>query len=321
MLRFGFIGCGNVARYHADVVRALGHKIYGVAAKAGSPRIDSFAREYQVSRKFNDWRSMLAEGGLDAVIMATSWDQTGLLAKGVIQSGLPVLIEKPLALTSQKVKEIMESTRKFQDQVMIGFNRRFYDFVPRLKEMIATYPLLSVELHCPDSFQRNLEGSGEALRGHILIYKTSHWLDLLMHLLGDVRMVAMYRRTGVVPAYNGILEASGNIPVHFHANFDAPSQVSLTLNFEKFICHLRPLEVLRIYEGISVDEETREVPYRRYEPTLREEQRTDFHYKPGFLNQIRHFVDVCVEKRERNNRGCTLPEALRVTELCEAIRG
>lgn len=321
MLRFGFIGCGNVARYHADVVRALGHDVRAVAARANSPRMDSFAHEYQINHKFDDWRSMLGQGGLDAVIMATSWDQTGSLAQGVIQSGLPVLIEKPLALTSQKVQEILESTRKFHDQVMIGFNRRFYDFVPRLKEMIATYPLLSVELHCPDSFQRNLKEYGEALREHILIYKTSHWLDLLMYLLGDVRMVAMYRRIGVPPAYNGILEASGNIPVHFHANFDAPSQVSLTLIFESFICQLGPMEVLRIYEGISVAEETREVPYRRYEPKLKEEQSTDSHYKPGFLNQIRHFVDVCVEKRERNNRGCTLPEVLRVTELCEAIQG
>ena len=81
------------------------------------------------------------------------------------------------------------------------------------------------------------------------------------------------------------------------------------------------MEVLRIYEGMRLLEETREVPYRRYEPELKEEQITDFTYKPGFLNQIRHFIEVCVEKKAEKSHGCSLQEALQVTELCETIRG
>ena len=321
MLKFGFIGCGSAARHHADVVRVLGHKIYAVAARANSPNIDSFAHDYQVSRKFGDWKEMLSHGDPDALILATSWENTELIAKEIIQARLPVLIEKPLALSSRKVKEILAEVGEVQDRVMIGYNRRFYDFIPRLKEMIGSQPLISVELNCPDSYQDNVKRYGERLREDILVYKTSHWLDLLIYLLGRVQIVKMHRRSGGVPAYNGILESPRKIPIHFQANFDAPSQISLTLNFEDFICQLRPMEVLRIYEGMRLLEETREVPYRRYEPELKEEQITDFTYKPGFLNQIRHFIKACVEKKTEKSHGCSLQEVLQVTELCESIRG
>lgn len=321
MLKFGFIGCGGAARHHADVVRALGHQIYAVAARANSPNIDSFAHDYEVSRKFSDWGEMLSHGKPDALIMATSWENTELIAKEIIQAGLPVLVEKPVALSSRKVKEILAEVGEVQGRVMIGYNRRFYDFVPRLKKMIGSHPLVSVELDCPDSYQGNVERYGERLRDNILLYKTSHCLDLLTYLLGGVQIVKMYRRSEGTPAYNGMLESPGQIPIHFQANFDAPSQISLALNFESFICQLRPIEVLRIYEGMRLLEETREIPYRRYEPKLKEEQITDFTYKPGFLNQMRHFIEICVEKKTDKSRGCSLQEALQVTELCETIRG
>ena len=321
MLRFGLIGCGNTARHHANVINALGHRVGAVSARVSSPNIDSFAHDYRVAGKFTNWKEMLEREKLDALVVATNWEQTGLMAKEVIQAGVPVLIEKPLALSSRKIREILSETQEFQDQVMIGYNRRFYDFVPRLRNIIDSHPLISVELNCPDSFQDNLKRYGEMLREHILVYKTSHWLDLLMHLLGSIQVVEMYRRGEGTPAYNGLLQSSASVPIHFQVNFDAPSQVSLTLYFEGFVCQLHPMEVLRIYEGMSLLEETRDVPYRRYEPKLKEEQITDFGYKPGFLNQVRHFVESCVEKKSEQNRGCTLLEALRVTELCEDIRG
>ncbi|MBI4256638.1 Gfo/Idh/MocA family oxidoreductase [Candidatus Uhrbacteria bacterium] len=321
MLKFGFIGCGSAARSHADVVRALGHQIYAVAARANSLNIDSFVHDYRVSRKFSDWGEMLLHGRPDALIVATSWENTELVAKEIIQARLPVLIEKPLALSSRKIKDILAEVGEVQGRVMVGYNRRFYDFIPRLKEMIASHPLISVELNCPDSYRDNVKRHGEKLRENILLYKTSHWLDLLIYLLGRVQIVKMYRRSGGTPAYSGILESPGRIPIHFQANFDAPSQISLTLNFEGFICRLRPMEILRIYEGMRLVEETREVPYRRYEPELKEEQMTDFTYKPGFLNQIRHFIEACVEKKTEKSHGCSLQEALQVTELCETIRG
>ena len=94
-LRFGFIGCGAAARHHADVVRALGHSVWTVAARKGSPRLAPFARDYGAERSYEDFRKMLEAERLDALVVAASWDQTELLAEEVVQSGVPALIEKP----------------------------------------------------------------------------------------------------------------------------------------------------------------------------------------------------------------------------------
>jgi predicted dehydrogenase len=319
MLTFGFIGCGQAARHHAAAVQALGHRIGAVAARPNSPRLAAFARDHHAPQTFDDWRAMLQDAALDAVIVATSWDQTERLAAGVIRSRVPALIEKPLALSLQMAEELLAESRTAAAPVMVGYNRRFYDFIPRLKQLVATRSLVSIELRCPDALRPELARHGQALREHALIYKTSHWLDLLMDVAGPVEVVAMFRSDEPL-AYHGLLETCHGVPVHLQAHFDAPAQMALTFNFDTFVCQLQPAEVLRIYEGMDCAQAGDGASGRRDVPRLTEEQWTDATLKPGFVNQLRHFIEAFVEPRDGLRGGCTVEEAVRVTKLCESIK-
>lgn len=324
MLKFGFIGCGKISRFHADVILALQHGILAVSARSGSKNISDFAKCYSISNLYYDWREMVEKQKLDALVVAVNWDQTEHIIQEVINYGIPCLVEKPVALTSDRLQEIINNTKQFHDIVMVGYNRRFYDFLPMIKQALERENLISVELNFPEPVEYLLKTKSQQLAKHILLYMSSHWIDLLMFLIGELKVEYMNRRInkklGYVEAYNGILRSIHyGVPIHLQANFNAPSNISIVFNFSDSIYKFCPIEILNIYRGMEVVEPTIEIPIRRYIPHLEKTFYVDTMYKPGFLNQMKYFIKVCLEKKEPNKQGCTLREALAVTRICEEI--
>src|SRR5688500_2425451 len=119
-IKFGFIGCGKIARFHAEAVQALGHSIVSVAGRPGSQNLDSFAQDLNIPAKFDDWRRLISETKPDALIACLGWDQIEGEIESIIRQGIPVLIEKPVALSSDRLREIMENTSAFHDRVLVG---------------------------------------------------------------------------------------------------------------------------------------------------------------------------------------------------------
>ena len=323
-LRFGIIGAGQAASAHAEVLRALGHTISGVASRRGSPRTGPFAERFGVEGVFEDWRAMLNEVPCDALIVAVSWDQMQSVSEGLVDCRLPCLLEKPLALTSKAVRHLAE--RLDPASVMVGYNRRFYEFLPTIKERLEKEPPRSIEINCPEPIDRLVQLQGEKIIDHMLLYMTSHWLDLVMYLVGDLHVRYIHRtRDGTgrhCLAYNGILEApSYDVPVHLSVNLGAPSQTAITISFSKSVWRMCPVERLTVFEGLRCVEPSPESPFRRYEPEVVHTSNVDARFKPGFRGQMAEFVDAVVLKSGKVRKGCTLDEAYRVTALCERIAG
>ena len=87
--RFAFIGCGEIAYYHADVILAHGHQIVGVSARPNSKKIGPFSQKYHIESCYVDFLKMLEDLEPDAIIVCTSWDQTEEICTDVIKSGIP----------------------------------------------------------------------------------------------------------------------------------------------------------------------------------------------------------------------------------------
>ena len=190
--RFVFVGCGKIAYCHADVILAHGHQIIGVAARPNSQNIGLFSEKYQINNCYDDLHKMFNELHPDAVILCISWDQTEKIIEDVINYGIPVLVEKPVALSSDKIIKVLEETGDHSENVLVGYNRRFYDFVPDLKKAISEQELLSVQLNFPEAVA-NLKQQFPTIQNYILFYMSSHWLDLVSYLLGQLNVVVMQK--------------------------------------------------------------------------------------------------------------------------------
>ena len=319
--RFVFVGCGKIAYCHADVILSLGHQIIGVAARTKSPTIGLFSEKYQINNCYDDFHKMFNKLQPDAVILCTSWDQTEKIIEDVINYDIPVLVEKPVALSSEKLKNVIKEVGGNSENVLVGYNRRFYDFVPDLKKAIFEQELLSVQLNFPEAVS-NLKRQFPIIQNYILFYMSSHWLDLVLYLLGQLNVVVMQKKEkdGYVTSYNGLLKTvTGEIPIHYQSNFDSPQQTSIGFSFTDSFWELRPIEILSIYNDLERIEPTQECTIRKYMPKLEKRLQTDHIYKPGFYNQMKYFIDFILNKKNKPNLGCTLKDALKVTLLCEQI--
>jgi len=323
-LRFVFIGCGKVAHFHADVVCAHGHKIVAVAARKESKNINVFADKYNIKSRYSDFKLLLDEQKPDAVIVCVSWNQTRKIIKEIIQYGYPVLVEKPISLSSKESQEIYDQTIDNTGKVLVGYNRRFYDFIPNLKQAILEQHLYSVQLVLPEA-KPLLKSKSSSIEDHMLAYKSSHWLDLLIYLLGDIEVLYMHnssRTAAKYESYHGLLTTSKTrVPIHYISDFNTFQNISITFVFDQSVWKFSPLEVLSIYNRLDKIDPTIEIPIRQYSPNLEKKIYTNLDYKPGFYNQMDYFINYCIlGKYQEFEIGATLKQTIESTKLAEAIQ-
>ena len=323
-LQVGMIGCGNVAGFHADVLKFLGITIRTVCGSPNSSRVSGFADAYGIEKRYGTWQEMVAKEQFDALWVVAKWDTIDSMLLPLLQFKTPVFFEKPVALTPERIEEALNVYPDMIDKVQIGYNRRFYDFIPIIKELLATRIIKAIEIHIPES---TAGVEDENLVNHLFLQNSSHVIDLLLYLLDFPKVyLAEIRRyidsKGLASGYNGLLIIDGSIPVHLIACWNSPSNFGLKFHSDGVLVELLPIETARIYDGFEVMEPTRENPIRRYKPHVSREFFMDplsAQYKPGFLKQTLNFVETCILGARPNIHGANLPSALKVTELCQQV--
>jgi predicted dehydrogenase len=322
-LSFGFIGCGKIAPYHADVVRALGHSVTAVAARPGSKRIKDFSTTYS-AQPFDDWQQMLKAHRLDALLVLTPWNVTETLAVDVVSSGIPCLIEKPIAVSGRQIDAILDQlSGQTTDRVRVGYNRRFYENLDPLRVALRDQALRSVSVRLPDS-TKHIENSTEALAEHVLFYMSSHWYDLLISLMGPLSVKSHYvgQRTkgSRVAGYQALLWSDKyQVPVHVDSNFDAPANIALSFTFETTIYELSPVERLTVYDALERIHDPK-TQMNCYQPRVAHLYEADARYKAGFMGQMSEFVERCVKGNNTDAvQGCTLQQAGELTRFLEQL--
>ena len=101
-------------------------------------RTREVAERFGVARTFTDFREMIADGGLDAVIVAAPDDEHREMALAAIDAGLHVLCEKPLARSAAHAHEMWTRARDAGVVHMTLFTLRWLPPHRFLGELVAT---------------------------------------------------------------------------------------------------------------------------------------------------------------------------------------
>lgn len=323
-LNAGLIGCGNIARFHADVLRDIGICLQAVCSSPASTRLVPFSEEYAIPHAYGTWQQMMNEESLDAVFVFAPWDAIDGMLLPLLKYEIPIFFEKPVALTPERIEEAINTCAGLIDKVQIGYNRRFYDFIPAIKELLTTRVIKAIEVHLPESS----EGiSSEKLVNHLFLQNSSHVIDLLLYLLDfptitPVEITRHLDSKGRPNGYNSLMMTDGMIPIHLIACWNSPSNFGLKFHSDGSLIELLPLEMARVYDGFEVIEPTRENPIRRYKPRVSQEFFMDplsAQYKPGFLRQTLNFVETCILGTRSNVHAANLSSTLKVTDLCRQV--
>jgi len=139
-VRAGVVGAGAFGRNHARVYRdlqadsSLGVKLVGVV-DADLARAKSVAAEFG-AQAFGSVAELVA-AGVDAVSVAVPTAAHLTVARDLMQAGVDVLIEKPLASTLAEADDLQAIAAKHNRVVQVGHLERFNPAVR------ATIPLLT----------------------------------------------------------------------------------------------------------------------------------------------------------------------------------
>ena len=136
-VRIAFIGTGNMGqcahlRHYAASpdceVIALAELRPGLAARV--------AARYGVPRVYADHRDLLAHEQPEALVCVQPFTRYGTLLPELLEAGLPVLIEKPLASSVEQAEKIVAAAEAQGTWIMVGYHKRSDPATMRAREEI-----------------------------------------------------------------------------------------------------------------------------------------------------------------------------------------
>lgn len=172
---------------HAEIVAICGRN---------RVRADEMARKYRIPHVFTDYRTLLAEGNLQALIVATPDDLHYPITMQALEAGLHVLCEKPLALNGGQARAMWEKAEAMGVKHMVLFTWRWLPHLQYLHHLLAQ-GYIGRCLHCQFTFlsgyarSHRYEWQFDPQRGTgVLGNLGAHIIDLAHWYVGDIANVS-----------------------------------------------------------------------------------------------------------------------------------
>lgn len=197
-LRWGLVGCGDIARKRvAPALRDSGELI--AVARSDFEQAESFAREFGARRWYRSIEELIADHEIDAVYLATPVHLHAPMTVTAAAAGKHVLVEKPMALNVAECERMIDACQTAGVRLGVAYYRRFYPVVRRVKELLAEGTVVgrpviaqinAFEWFDPplDHPRRWLLDQSRSGGGPIFDFGC-HRVEVLQHLFGSVRRV------------------------------------------------------------------------------------------------------------------------------------
>jgi predicted dehydrogenase/threonine dehydrogenase-like Zn-dependent dehydrogenase len=136
-VRLGVIGAGTFARsVLLPALKKLDVDLVGVATQS-PPSAQQTASRFAIGYATTDWRQVVDDPGIDAVLVATRHDLHPAIAAAALRAGKSVFLEKPMALHAADLDDLMAAWSASGRLLQVGFNRRFAPTYRRLAASLA----------------------------------------------------------------------------------------------------------------------------------------------------------------------------------------
>ncbi|MGE0062665.1 MAG: Gfo/Idh/MocA family oxidoreductase [Xanthobacteraceae bacterium] len=170
-LRIGVIGAGVMGSNHARVFSGLaGGKLIGIA-DTDRAVAENVAR--QLDCKAVTSVSELLDFGVEAVTIAAPTHLHHKIALECIARGVHVLVEKPIASTTEEGHDIIDAARRAGVTLMVGHVERFNPAVQAIKDAIRNEDILSIGITRVGPFPPRMSNVG------VVIDLAVHDIDLI----------------------------------------------------------------------------------------------------------------------------------------------
>ena len=191
--RISVVGFGLIGRRHAEVIRRAPD--LALAAVVEPDEEGRAAASALGAPTYADLAEMIDAEAPDGIVLATPTPMHDTQALTCIQAGRPVLIEKPISVTSDAARVLTDAAQAADVPLLVGHHRRHNGMVQAAKAAIdagAVGDVRAVQATCwfykPDHYfdvapWRTKKGAGP------ISVNLVHDVDLLRHFCGEVETV------------------------------------------------------------------------------------------------------------------------------------
>lgn len=224
----------------------------------------------------------------DSVIIATGTENLLPMLKLSLLAGCgKILIEKPAALSVEELLASSDFLKKYESQVFVAYNRRFYASVVEAMRLIeADGGLENMHFEFTEWAHR-IEPLEKApgVKENWFFANSTHVVDLAFFLAGKPTDWCAYAKAGNLTWHNktkfsgaGITEKG--VLFSYNSNWESAGRWAIELMTSKRRIYLKPLEGLQIQKkgSIQIEEHTFDATHEKL-------------FKPGLYEQVRHFIN------------------------------
>ncbi len=200
---FGIIGLGMISEFHAQAIMHIDNASLVAGYDPVKERADAFSKKYNC-KGYTDLDEFLRDPNVEICCIATP---SGLHLDGAVaaaRKGKHVIVEKPLEITPERCRAIIEECKK--NSVMLSgiFPSRYHEVSKLLKRAIdegrfgkITFADAQIKWYRSQEYYDSgaWRGTWEMDGGGCLMNQGIHAIDLLQWLVGRVKEVSAFITT------------------------------------------------------------------------------------------------------------------------------
>lgn len=127
MVNVGIIGAGRIGKVHVESIctQVPNATVKLLADPFMTEETAAWAKSMGVLGTTKDYKEILADPEIDAVLICSSTDTHSPISVEAIKAGKHVFCEKPIDHDVEKIKEVVGALKENPVKYQVGFNRRF----------------------------------------------------------------------------------------------------------------------------------------------------------------------------------------------------
>ena len=199
LVRWGLIGCGDIARKRvAPALADTSQSDLVAVSRANADLLDSFANAFGIRERFARWQELVQSDQVDAVYVATPVSLHAEQAIAAAENGKHILCEKPMAMNVTDCDRMIAAAEANNVNLGVAYYRQFYPVVERIREVIDSGEIgkpIAAQVNAFEWFNpaasdpRTWLLKPEISGGGPMFDFGCHRIQILLHLFGPVQTV------------------------------------------------------------------------------------------------------------------------------------
>jgi myo-inositol 2-dehydrogenase / D-chiro-inositol 1-dehydrogenase len=146
-LQVGVIGAGRIGKIHAaNIIKNFPDVNVKAIADIYADNIKDWAISLGIQHVYDDYKKILADYEVDAVIICSSTDTHSQITIEAAQAGKHIFCEKPIDYDVDRIHQALAAVEKAGVKFQVGFNRRFDHNFKKVRELIQNGSIGDIQI-------------------------------------------------------------------------------------------------------------------------------------------------------------------------------